>query len=140
MPIPCIAFNPIVAPDGNIYGFRAVGGGLVKIDTSTDTVSILHEDCIISAYGTKNGINGKLYSLPGYTGDVWEFNPLTSELKKYYSLSEKEKVHYAGGAIAPNGDIYAIPVHADNILKISFEKYKINIPGDIYNEFFKDFY
>lgn len=140
MPIPCMAFNPVVAPDGNIYGFRAAGGGLVKIDTSTDTVSILHEDCIIRAYGTKNGINGKLYSLPGYTGDVWEFNPLTGELKKYYSLSEKEKVHYAGGAIAPNGDIYAIPVHADNILKISFEKYKINIPGDIYNEFFKDFY
>ena len=23
MPIPCMAFNPVVAPDGNIYGFRA---------------------------------------------------------------------------------------------------------------------
>ncbi len=131
-------------PDGNIYGFRsgkgACGSGIVKIDTKTDKVSVLHEDVMFGSYGTKNAINGKIYSLPGYTNDVWEFDPLTQKLKKCYTLRENESVHYAGGAVDVNGDIYAIPVHANTILKISFEKYGINIPNSIYNAFFKDFY
>ena len=144
VPFPCMTFNPVVASDGNIYGFRSgkgdIGSGIVKIDTKTDKVSVLHEDVMFGSYGTKNAINGKIYSLPGYTNDVWEFDPLTQKLKKCYTLSKNESVHYAGGAVDVNGDIYAIPVHANNILKISFEKYGINIPSSIYNAFFKDFY
>ena len=139
-----MAFNPVVAPDGNIYGFRSGigmdGSGIMKIDTVADKVSILHKNFIFGAYGTKNGINGKIYSLPGYTNDVWEFNLLNHELKKCYTLNENESVHYAGGAVNFNGDIYAIPVHANNILKISFGRYERNIPSDIYNAFFRDFY
>ena len=143
-PILGMAFNPVVASDRNIYAFRSgagmSGAGIIKIDTSTDAISVLHKDIMFGSYGTKAGINGKIYSLPGYTNDVWEFNPLNNELKKCYSLQKTEMVHYAGGAVDSNGDIYAIPVHADNILNISFAKYEVNIPIDIYNAFFKDFY
>ena len=39
-----------------------------------------------------------------------------------------------------NGDIYALPVHADNILRLNFEEAKAEIPIDLYNAFFNDFY
>ena len=133
------AFNPAIAANGNIYGFCS-GNGILKIDTKTDKVKILYEDCKIGSYGTKGGINGKLYSLPGYTNDVWEFDPFNETLKKCYSVDAQNQVNYAGGAIDLNGDIYALPVHADNIFKISFKKYNINIPLDIYNTIFKDCY
>ncbi len=143
-PIIGMTFNPIVAPDGNMYGFRsgnnASGKGILKIDTANNKVSVLYEDCVFGAYGTKCGINGKIYSLPGYTNDIWELDPFSNELKKCYSLNKSENVHYAGGATDLNGDIYALPVKADNILKISFGQYGMNIPDDIYNAFFKDFY
>lgn len=58
---------------------------------------------MFKAYGTKNGINGKIYSLPGYTSDVWEFDPFTEELKKCHSVSGNEHVYYAGGATDLNG-------------------------------------
>lgn len=138
-PICSMAFNPTVAANGNIYGFSS-DNGILKIDTKNDKVSILHKDVRIRSYGTKSGINGKLYSLPAYTNDVWEFDPFSEDLKKCYSFSAINKVNYAGGAVDLNGDIYALPVYADNILKISFKKYNVNIPPDIYNAFFKDFY
>ncbi len=138
-PVCGMAFNPAVAANGNIYGFRS-GNGILKIDTKTDKVKILYKDCKIGSYGTKAGINGKFYSLPGYTNDVWEFDPFSETLEKCYSIDAQNQVNYAGGAIDLNGDIYALPVHADNIFKISFKKYNINIPLDIYNTFFKDCY
>ena len=53
----------------------------------------------------------------------------------------QNKVNYAGGGeVDINGNIYALPVHANNILKISFEKHNVKIPSDIYNVFFKDYY
>jgi len=138
-PICGMAFNPVIAANGNIYGFRSQNG-ILKIDTKTDKVKILYEDCKIGSYGTKVGINGKLYSLPGYTNDVWAFDPFSETLEKCYSIDAQNKVNYAGGAIDLNGDIYALPVHADNIFKISFQKYNRNIPLDIYNAFFNDCY
>lgn len=138
-PVCGMAFNPVAAADGNIYGFRT-DNGILKIDVLKNKVSILYSDCKIGAYGTKSGINGKLYSLPGYTNDVWEFNPFNENLKKCCSVEEGYRVNYAGGAVDLNGDIYALPVFAENILKISFKKHNVNIPLDIYNIFFKDFY
>ena len=134
-----MAFNPMIAADGNIYGFRTKNG-VLKIDTENDSVSILHEDIPIRAYGSKCAVNGKIYSLPGYTKDVWEFDPFEGSLRKCYALAEERKVHYAGGAIDRNGDIYAIPVHADSILKISFNGSGIQIPEDIFDAFFHECY
>ena len=138
-PVCGMAFNPAIAANGNIYGFRS-GNGILKIDTKTDEVKILFEDCKIGSYGTKCGINGKLYSLPGYTTDVWAFDPFSESLEKCYSIDEQNQVNYAGGATHLNGDIYAFPVHNDSILKITFAKRDVNIPLDVYNTFFKDCY
>lgn len=133
------AFNPAIAANGNIYGFCS-GNGILKIDTKTDKVKLLYEDCKMGSYGTKCGINGKLYSLPGYTNDVWAFDPFSEVLEKCYSIGAQNQVNYAGGAVDLNGDIFALPVHADSIFEISFKKYHIRIPPDIYNAFFKDCY
>ncbi len=134
-----MAFNPVVAANGNIYGFRAKNG-ILKIDTKTDSVSVLHSDIPIRAYGSKCRINGNIYSLPGYTKDIWEFDPFEESLRRCYELSEERNVHYAGGATDRNGDIYGIPVHADSLLKISFHDFDIQIPEDIFDSFFTDCY
>jgi len=138
-PVCGMAFNPAIAANGNIYGFRS-GNGILKIDTKTDKVKLLYEDCKMGSYGTKCGINGKLYSLPGYTNDVWAFDPFSEVLEKCYSIDAQNQVNYAGGAVDLNGDIFALPVHADSIFEISFKKYHIRVPPDIYNAFFKDCY
>lgn len=139
VPVSGFAFNPVIAADGNIYGFRCENG-ILKIDIKYDKVSILHSDFKIGAYGTKCGINGKLYSLSGYTNDIWEFDPFNNTIKNCFSVEGNNGVNYAGGAVDLQGNIYAVPVHAENILKISFKNFNENIPIDIYDAFFKDFY
>ena len=138
-PICAMAFDPTIAFNGNIYGY-STEKGILKIDTENDTVSMICEELETHAYGTKCGINGNLYSLPGYTNDVWEFDPQCEALRKCYSFDAQNKVNYAGGAVDINGDIYGLPVWADNILKISFQKHNVTIPSDIYSLFYKDFY
>lgn len=133
------AFDPKIAPNGNIYGFRATNG-LLKLDTQSEEVSVLSPDTSIGAYGTKCGINGKFYSLPGYTKDVWEFDFETEKIKKCHTIDKGFEVNFAGGAIDRNGDIYALPVYADSILKLGFNKFVGQIPNDIYEAFFTDFY
>ena len=138
-PLQCMVFNPTIAIDGNVYGFGS-GNGIVKIDVQRNAVSVIYKDFRFGAYGTKAGINGKLYSLPGYTNDVMEFDPKTSAIKKFFSLNTKFEINYAGGATNLNGNIYALPVHADNILLIDFNEENKIIPQDLFNAFFKDFY
>lgn len=143
-PICGMTFNPTVAYDGNIYGFRSAKGkngcGILKIDTKSQSVSILHDDIGFHAYGTKNGINGKLYSLPGYTPEIWEFDPCSCEVRCFDRVKEGCAPYYAGGATDENGDIYALPVYADHILKISFGKHGAFIPKELHSAFYTDFY
>ena len=65
---------------------------------------------------------------------------LSGCLEKCCSMDRQNQVNYAGGAIDVNGDIYALPVHDDSILKISFNEHNVNIPQDVYNVFFRDYY
>ena len=59
-------------------------------------VSVIYEDVYFGAYGTKSGINGKLYGLPGYTNNLMEFDPLSDEVKKLFSLKTEFEINYAG--------------------------------------------
>ena len=120
-------------------GFSA-GKGILKIDTQGNSVSVIHKDVYFGAYGTKAGINGKLYSLPGYTNDVMEFDILTGKVKKLFSLGTEFDINYAGGATDSCGSIYALPVHADSILLVDFSEFNKAIPMDLYDAFFKDSY
>lgn len=137
--IEAMVFNPVVAVDGNIYGFSS-NSGLLKITVQEDKVSFIHKDTSIGSYGTKPGINGKLYSLPGYTNDIWEFDVFKGQLKRFGMINSEKSCRYAGGAVNLNGDIYALPVHEDNIMVIDFSRYNVNVPKELYNTFFKEFY
>ncbi|MBR2884100.1 MAG: hypothetical protein IKB93_04835 [Clostridia bacterium] len=140
-PVQGFTFDLKIAKNGNIYGFRSAThiGGIMKIDTKKDTVSILYEDVLFASYGTKAGINGKFYSLPGYTKDVWEFDPETEGLRVVHTINSEQKVHYAGGATDVNGNVYAVPVFAEDVLALKFKE-DVEIPLDIYKAFFVDFY
>jgi len=138
-PVTATAFNPVVLPDGNIYGFRC-DRGLVRIDTAAGRVDILHSNLPFKAYGTKPGLNGKLYSLPGYCREVWEFDPLTGQAKVCFRLDKDAQVQSAGGPVDRSGDCYALPVYADHVLKIGFGHHGVTVPEELYQAFFRNFY
>lgn len=138
-PINGMAFNMTFAPDGNMYGFR--NHGILRFDVESEKFSVIFNDINFGAYGTKCGINGKLYSLPGYNNNMWEFDPITQQQPQIcYTADHDCDIHYAGGAADMSGNIYAIPIFDNELLVISFAHHNVNIPAEIYNTRFVDFY
>lgn len=132
-------FDAKVAPNGNIYGFSINNTGIVKLDVKTDSVTIIHKDIFFGAYGTKLGVNGNMYSIPGSGSFIWEFEPITEEVKLFIDLNDNGYAKYAGGCTTNVGEIYFAPAFADNILKLIPNK-KVCIPEDLYNTIWVDNY
>lgn len=133
-------FDAKIWIDGNIYGFSAYTPGMLKIDINLNTVEMIHTGYDFAAYGTKLGINGKLYSIPGDGKVVWEFNPKSNELKKLFEIYDDRNAKYAGGATGNDGKIYFSPASADTIMILKPNISKIEINSDVYETYYKDFY
>lgn len=132
-------FDAAVAVDGNIYGYSAYKKGIIKIDVTTDKVEIIHQEIDSGAYGTKVGINGKLYSVPGNGMYVWEYDVENDVLMKVVDLKDNQKAKYAGGCVAPNGDIYFCPATTKNIMILKSNS-NVQIPKNIYEKYYVDNY
>lgn len=133
-------FDAKVAVDGNIYGYTSTAKGIIKIDVAKESVTILHDDIFFGAYGTKLGINGKLYSVPGNGSYVWEFDPIADQLTKLDIKLSDEPGKMAGGATQKNGNIICVPSHGDYILRLNVSKNNCVVPDDLYKIFFEDNY
>lgn len=111
-----MCFEAKVAMDGCIYGFSAYNMGMLKIDVQKETSEILYPDTYFGSYGTKMGVNRKLYSVPGDGQFVWEYDSANNILKKICDLKDSTKAKFAGGAVDDNGRIFLIPADAGRIL------------------------
>lgn len=138
--INAMVFDAKVAIDGAIYGYSAYCSGILKISVESDDVEIIHCKINSGAYGTKLGVNGHLYSIPGDGNDVWDFDPITSSINRIYKFSNGCKARYAGGACDRRGNIYAVPARANNLLCLKSSIDNIEIPDDVWKEFFSDCY
>lgn len=137
-PISSMVFDAKVATDGNIFGYSAYCSGILKIDVMKDTVEMIHTDISPGAYGTKLGINGHLYSVPGDGNVIWDFNPIKDTLNRFTTISDSSKAKYAGGVTTKDGDLYFIPATARSVMMM--ECNNTSIPENIYESFFVDNY
>lgn len=137
-PVSPNVFDAKAAADGCIYGYSG-GAGLMRLNPRTGEFSMLFEEIAFRAYGTKTGANGRLYSIPGWRGTMWEFIPETGDLREVYTCSSDAKVHFAGGAVDMYGNIYAVPVFEDHVLAVEFGTGE-SVSPELYAAFFDDCY
>lgn len=135
-----MVFDAKVSVDGNIYGFSAYCKGILKIDVKNDFAEMLHQEINAGAYGTKLGINGHLYSIPGNGNDIWDYDPITDSLEKIYQFPYELDAKYAGGTSLRNGNIYAVPAKENQLLMLKADVEDVEIPKDIFQNFFVDCY
>lgn len=138
--IDTMVFDAKVAADGNIYGYSAYCPGILKLDVEKEWAEMIHKEIWAGAYGTKAGINGHLYSIPGDGDQVWDYDPFSDSLKSIYRFSYSMKAKYAGGATKKNGDICAVPARDNQLFQLKVDSSSLEIPDDIYYNFFADCY
>ncbi|MCI8598705.1 MAG: hypothetical protein HFJ10_09735 [Lachnospiraceae bacterium] len=139
-PIEAMVFDAKIGVDGCIYGYSAYCPGILKIDPMSDAVKMIHREIWPGAYGTKLGVNGHLYSIPGDGDKVWDYDIETDNLKSIYTFPGKFKAKYAGGSTMRNGMILAVPAREHTLLQLKANATELEIPEDIYLEYFWDCY
>jgi len=137
--ISTMCFDAVTAVDGNIYGFSSYTG-IMKIDVIQETCSMIKEDMGIGSYGTKPGVNGKLYSIPGRGRYVWEYDIFQDLLRVIYDVKDERTAKFAGGVVTGQGEIYAVSANADILLYYEPVERAEAVPEEVYNIFFKDCY
>lgn len=134
----CMVFHAVVSVDGNIYGF-SLYNGLLKIDVKKSYVEMLYMEQYFGCYGTKLGINGRIYGIAG-DGDVfWEYDVVKCKLKKIAAIDDKQKAKCAGGFTDRKGNIHMVPAFGDKIYTLNFNN-KERIPETLYKKYFSDNY
>jgi|GEM_PF-259543 Coenzyme F420-reducing hydrogenase, beta subunit len=137
-----MVFNAAVARDGNIYGFSAYEKGILKIDVKNNKTDMICKSVgIPGCFGTKLGINGKFYGIPGDGNSIYEFDPVTSQIIKIASISEAGKAKCAGGIIEKDGTIVCVPALGKYIYKFVFKGINESIPDNLkFSCYFNDYY
>mmetsp|Transcript_22579 Transcript_22579/g.25893 ORF Transcript_22579/g.25893 Transcript_22579/m.25893 type:complete len:337 (-) Transcript_22579:172-1182(-) len=111
----------VLAEDGNIYAMKNLGG-ILKIDVSNDTYSIINIDLVTENYlGWGDPIRGHgdlLYFPPINDTRVMVFHTTTQEASLVGPLYSTHNSKWYDGALAPNGKIYSIPCKENHILEI----------------------
>lgn len=110
-PVDATVFGVALAPDGCLYGFSSCSKGILRVDPRVGSVRMLRTDIgCPGAYGTRLGINGKLYSVPGDGDFIYEFDPSSGEVRKVCSLGKAgAKAKCAGSAMLEDGTIAFAP-------------------------------
>lgn len=134
----CMVFSAVVMPDGNIYGF-SLYKGILKIDVENEDVTMIFYHINFGCYGTKLGINGHAYGIPGSGTEFWEYDAATNDVRSCGTNGDKKKAKCAGGFTDTMGNIHMAPAFGDKIYSLIFNNKK-EIPEIIYKMFFTDNY
>lgn len=132
-------FDAKVGVDGNIYGYGAYGKGLLCINVYLDAVKILYPEIEFGAFGTKYGVNGQLYSVPGNGNKIFAFDVLHKKLNITFKFDSNEIEKYAGGATLKNGTIVCAPIRRNSVLNMVPNK-NVEIPDKLNLLMFSDNY
>lgn len=131
-------FDAKVGHDGNIYGFNH-SNGIMKINVRRETVENIHMEIPSFAYGTKLGINGRLYSIPGGAQYAYEYNLTSDEVKILYDTNSLKDAKYAGGLTNRQGIIYGVPAENNEVIAYKPSRL-VSVPDELYKQFFVDNY
>lgn len=117
----CMVFDAAIGKDNNIYGFSGYDKGILKIEPSKNTATMICKEIgIPGCYGSKLGINGRIYGIPGNGNYFWEFDVEKQKATPIFKVVEKEKAKCAGGVISKQGNIYTVPAYGNTIYKLEF--------------------
>ena len=107
--------------DDNIYGVPYYYDKWLKIDTSTETISLVGND--LSKYGSgkyNGGVIGEdcnIYAIPKDANQIIKFNTTTQEVSEVGNRHNGD-TKWSGGVLHPNGYIYCAPYANNKVLKI----------------------
>jgi len=139
-PLDAMVFDAKVAADGCIYGYSAYCPGILKIDGKREHIEMIHQEICPGAYGTKLGVNGHLYSIPGDGDGVWDYDPFGDVLKCIYRFPRKAQAKYAGGVTGRDGCICGVPARENQLIQLKPDVRGLEIPEDLYRRYFADCY
>jgi len=137
-----MVYDGAIASDGNIYGFSAYEKGILKIDVKKNHTEMICTDMgVPGCYGSKLGINGKIYGVPGDGNILWEFDVSTQQVTQIAKLDEFCEAKCAGGIVTEDGSIFCIPAVGNYIYNITFKDVKTLINNKLMNsQYFTDTY
>ena len=137
-----MVFDAAIAPDGNIYGFSAYEKGILKIDVKTQHTKMICTDMgVPGCFGTKLGINGKLYGVPGDGNVLWQFDVATQQVAEIAKIDELGEAKCAGGIVTEDGSIFCVPAFGEYIYRITFKDVKNFISDELmHSKYFTDTY
>lgn len=139
--IDCMVFDGAIGKDDNIYGFSGYENGILKIDTKNQMAEMICKDIgVPGCYGSKLGINGKIYGIPGNGKYFWEFDVKKQSAKRIFKVEEDIKAKCAGGIIAKDGTIYTVPALGNKVYKIKFDNNKELTNEQLKSIYFTDSY
>ena len=89
----------------------------------------------------EQGINGKIYGIPGDGNIVYEYDIEKDKVKEIYKTKDNIKAKCAGGVVTKDGTIYTVPAFGNKIYKYCFKNVKKEISEDLLkSRYFKDNY
>jgi len=137
-----MVFDAAISADGNIYGFSAYEKGMLKIDVKNQRTKMICTDMgVLGCFGTKLGINGKLYGIPGDGDILWEFDTFTQEVTEIAKIDELGKAKCAGGIVTEDGSIFCVPAFGEYIYRITFKDVNTFINNELmHSQYFADTY
>ncbi len=135
-PVNAMTFSAVMAPDGCLYGFSAYSRGILRVDPKNGSVGMVRRDIgCPGAYGTRLGINGKLYSVPGDGDAVLEFDSSTLEVRELCALGVPGvKAKCAGSATLRDGTLIFAPAFGKDAYFLKPDK-PTEIPQKIFGLF-----
>lgn len=110
----------VLGPDQQIYMSPFNSQYLQVVDPYTDTISTIHDfgaPNLALFAGACQGADGRIYYIPFNSTQVGVYDIGGSSYSSFGSISGTSK--YFGGVLAPNGNIYCVPLDAESILVIS---------------------
>jgi len=132
--ISTMVFDAAIAEDGNIYGFSEHEEGILKIDVKNKTSQMIHKEIgVAGCYGSKLGINGKIYGIPGNGNKIYEYDIKNDIVKSVYEIEESTQAKCAGGIITSDGTIYTVPALGNKIYEYQFKEQKEEINEELLN-------
>lgn len=139
-PIDAMVFDVALAPDGNLYGFSAAGYGLLQIDIKRESVEMLKTGIDQpGCYGTKLGLNGRLYGVAGKGGCFLEYDPTTREAKVIGKGLNEGVVTCAGATVTQHGMIVCAPCQEGTVYALRPSESCV-IPKQLFVDCFSDCY
>ena len=135
-PLDARTYGAALAPDGCLYGFSGYANGIIRVDPEQSKAEMLRCDIgCPGAYGTRLGVNGKLYSVPGDGDSVLEFDPLTLSVREVCRLGESgQKAKCAGSATMRDGSFAFAPALGNEAYFLSPDM-SVSVPVDLLDLF-----